>query len=214
MRRTKRKINKLRLIIISALIFIIAFIFVIVSIEKNIEPKVISICEYHCKAELSKIINSSVNEVITQNDIKYTDIAVKLINNGEITAVDIRTENVNKIRSEIAKKINEKISNEAQNEISIPIGSITDLFFLSGKGPEINIQFLPEASVATKISTNLSSSGINQTVHTIFIDITVEAVMILPMKNINITVDSNCILAESIIIGDVPEGLIGNYSKN
>lgn len=214
MRRTKCKINKFRLIIIAALIFIIAFIFVIVSIEKNIEPKVISICEYHGKSELSKIINSSVNDVITENDIKYTDIAVKLINDGEITAVDIRTENVNKIRAEIAKKINDKILNEAQNEISIPIGSITDLFFLSGKGPEIKVQFLPEASVTTKISSNLSSSGINQTVHTIFIDITVDAVMILPMKNINITVDSNCILAESVIIGDVPEGLIGYYSKN
>ena len=196
------------------MIFSVAFISVIFTIEKKLEPKVISICEYRCKSELLQIINSGVNEVITQNEIKYSDIAVKLINNGEISAVDIRTENVNKIRAAIAKKINEKISDEAQNEISVPLGSITNFFFLSGKGPEIKVKFLPEASVTTKTVSGLSSSGINQTVHTVAIDITVDAVMILPMKNINITVDSNCILAESIIIGDVPEGLIGNYSKN
>lgn len=193
----------------SASVFSIMF-----AIEKNIEPKITAICEYYCKSQLSKIINESVSEVIVKNDIKYTDIAVKLLNNNKISAVDIRTENVNKIRSAIVKSINEKIKKDSDNEISIPLGNVSEIFFLSGKGPDINVKFLPEASVNTEIVSKLSSAGINQTAHTVYINITVEAIVILPDKNINICVNSNCILAESILMGDVPEGIIGNYKNN
>ncbi len=213
MRKSKCKINKARLTLIIIVFIIFLFFSILIAIEKSIQPKIVNICNYYCKAQLSKIINNSVSEVITEKNIKYTDIAVKLMNGNEISAVDIRTENVNKIRAAISERITKKIEYESNNEISIPLGNISDLFFLSGRGPEISVIFLPEAAVTTKINSKLSSAGINQTGHTVGINITVDAIIILPSENIEINVSSDCILAESILIGDVPEGIIGNYAE-
>lgn len=210
MRKNKCKINKRRLCLIAIILFIGSTLIFLRAVEKSIEPKVRDICEYYCKSEINRVVSSSVYEVIGRYSIDYNDIAVKLFNKGGISAVDIRTENVNKIKSEIARTVRVNLETEAENEISIPLGNVSELFFLSGRGPEIEIQFLPETSVSTKVVSDFSSAGINQTKHTVYIDITVEAIAVLPTENINLNITSNCILAESILIGDVPQGLVND----
>lgn len=193
------------------IIFASSLFIIIKSIDGRIKPKVKEICTYYCKMQLSQILNDSVEETIVNNNLEYSDIAVRLMDGNKVSAVEIRTENVNKIKSQIIKKIHEKLNEKSNNEISIPIGSISDSFFLSGKGPKIKIKFLPEASVNTDLKSDFSSSGINQTCHTISIDIKAETVVVLPSESFVVSVDSECILAESIIIGNVPDGILTDF---
>lgn len=209
MRKRKAKLHKRKRVLMLILI-IIAFFAALITINQSIEPKVRDICRYYCKSEINQIISSSVYEVINTYEIDYDDIAVKLFNGSKITAVDVRTENVNKIKTEIAKAVNKNIETKSENEILIPLGNVSEFFIFSGKGPEISIKFLPESSVSTHIVSDFSSAGINQTRHTVSINIRVEAIAVLPTENINLDITSNCILAESILIGDVPQGIM-NY---
>ncbi|MBQ8434783.1 MAG: sporulation protein YunB [Oscillospiraceae bacterium] len=210
MRKRKAKLHKRKTILIFIFVVFIAFCAALRTINKNIEPKVRDICEYYCKSEINQMIGSSVYDVINRYEIDYNDIAIKLFDGNEITAVDIRTENVNKIKTEIAETINNNIEAKSENEILIPLGNVSEFFIFSGKGPEISIKFLPESSVSTHIVSDFSSAGINQTRHTVSINIRVEAIAVLPTENINLDITSNCILAESILIGDVPQGIM-NY---
>lgn len=205
MRKTRDKFRKGKLIFILIITaFAVSLFLIIKSIDNKIKPKVKEICTYYCKMQLSKMVNESVEEIILSNNINYSDIAVKLMDENKLSSVEIRTENVNKIQSQIINKIHEKLNEKSNNEISIPIGSVSDSYFLSGRGPEIKVKFLPEGTVDTELKSNFSSSGINQTCHTISIDIKAEAVVILPSESFVISSDSECILAESLIIGDVP----------
>lgn len=203
----KRKI----MLVIMITVFIVSAFMIIRSIENRIEPKVREICTYYCKMQLSQILNDSVEEIIKDNNLEYSDLAVKLLDGKKISAIEIRTENVNKIQSQIVKKIHEKLEEKSESEISIPIGTISDSFFLSGKGPKIKIKFLPEGSVSTDIKSDFSSAGINQTCHKISIDINAETVIVLPSDSFSVSANSKCILAESLIIGDVPDGIISGF---
>lgn len=205
MRKTRDKFRKSKCIFVSIIIvFIISLFFVVRSIENKLNPKIKDICTYYCKSQLSQLVNESVEETILSNNIQYSDIAVKLLDKNKLSSVEIRTENVNKIQAQIINKIHEKLNEKNNNEISIPIGTVSDWFFFNGRGPEIKVKFLPEATVETNIKSDFSSSGINQTCHKISIDINAEAVVILPSESFVVSSDSQCILAESIIIGDVP----------
>lgn len=213
MKKRRYKPSKISMTAIGFVILFFIVILVINAIEKSIEPKVRDICEYYCKSELSQISVGSAYEVIEQYEIDYEDIAVKLIENGEISAVEIRTENVNKIQSAITDKILNNFENNKNSTISIPLGNVCDFLLLSGKGPEIEVQFLPEISVNTRIINDFVSAGINQTKHTFSLEIVIEAIAVLPAENIKLNVSTECILAECILIGDVPQGIIGNYIK-
>ncbi len=211
MRRTKMKVNKRKCVIfILAAVFCTVIFFTIRSIENKIEPKIKDICTYYCKMQLAQILNDSVEETIASNFIEYSDLAVRIMDGNKISAVEVRTENVNKIQSQIVRKVHKKLEEKSKSEISIPIGTVSDSYLLSGKGPKVKIKFLPEGSVNTALKSDFSSAGINQTCHKISIDINAEAVVILPSESFTVSVKSECMLAESLIIGDVPEGIISS----
>lgn len=212
MRKHKIKVNKHRAVLfIIITIFCMVVIFTVKSIENKIEPKIKEICTYYCKMQLAQILNDSVEETIASNYIEYSDLAVRIMDGNKISAVEVRTENVNKIQSQIIRKVHEKLEEKSKAEISIPIGSVSDSYLLSGKGPKVKIKFLPEGSVSTDLKSDFSSAGINQTCHRISIDINAEAVVILPSESFAVSVKSECILAESLIIGDIPKGIISNF---
>lgn len=204
MRKAKCKFKKIRLTILGLTLITIISLVILVAIEKNLEPKIADICKYYCKSEITRIASQSVYEIIEENNVNYDDIIIKLEENGKISAIDISSENVNRLKSAVTEKININFKDKCRNEISIPLGSVSDLFFLSGKGPEIKMQFLPEAYVSAHISSDFSDAGINQTRHTIYLEVAIEAIAVLPSENIRMTVDSNYILAETIYIGDIP----------
>ncbi len=212
MRKKRIKFKKRKAAIIIIVAFCISLIFIIInSLENNIQPKIKELCTYYCKMQLTQILNNSVEEVIAENDIDYSDLTVKLLNGKKISAVELRTENINKIQSWIVKKAGDKIKEKSKSEISIPIGTISDFYFFSGKGPNVQIKFLPESSVTTDINSEFSSAGINQTCHKISIDINAETVIVLPSGSFSVTANSKCVLAESLIIGDVPDNMLPEF---
>ncbi|MGN0614235.1 MAG: sporulation protein YunB [Porcipelethomonas sp.] len=212
MRKSRGKVNRRRLILVVIAIFSVFTFSSLKVIQGRIEPKVRELCTYYCKAQLSRMLSESVEEVITENDLVYSDFVQKHINNGSIEAVEMKMENLNKVQSMIVLKATEKLEKISKNNISVPIGSVSNFYFLSGRGPEIKIRFLPEGDITAKLSSGFSSAGINQTCHTVSVDITAEAVAVLPTENISINVETSCIVAESIIIGDVPGIIPGGYN--
>lgn len=212
MRKKRIKLKKRKTALIIIIAFCISIIFFIVnSLESKIQPKVKELCTYYCKMQLTQILNNSVEEVIAENNIKYSDLTVRLLDGKKISAIELRTENVNKIQSWIVKKADDKIKEKSKNEISIPVGTISDFYFFSGKGPNIKIKFLPESSVTTEINSTFSSAGINQTCHKIYIDINAETIIVLPWGSFSVDANSKCVLAESLIIGDVPDNMISGF---
>ena len=79
----------------------------------------------------------------------------------------------------------------------------------SGRGPEIEIKFLPSGSVSSALNSELTSAGINQSCHKISMNITADITAVFPSGSCKTRVQLNCILAESVIIGEVPDGIIG-----
>ena len=87
---------------------------------------------------------------------------------GKIVSMQANIAIMNKIVSQIALKIQEKIDNQDSRDISIRLGTFTGITLLSGRGPKVPIRISSIGNLDTKISSEFTSAGINQSIHRIF----------------------------------------------
>lgn len=127
------------------------------------------------------------------------------MNLGKIIAINANIIELNKLSSEIAYKIQDKLNNLDKVSVKVPIGRIMGLNIFSGYGPDIDIKLVPMGNIATKFDTQFSSQGINQTKHTIYMNIQSTITVIAPFIGGSVNCNSTVTVAETIIVGDIPD---------
>ena len=118
----------------------------------------------------SKYINSKlkkgsvVNIYFIPNDNTEHQSGVENVDNN-VEILDISDKNGNSITN--SKDILEIDS----REISIPLGTILGISALSGKGPKIKTTVTLASNVTSTINNSFTSTGINQTMHEIYVNV-------------------------------------------
>ncbi len=188
----------LLVVVISLLILAIAYIL------KSISPVIKVVCESSAKTIALKVTEETVNELIT--NVEYDSLMnVKYNEQGKIIAINANVINMNKLSSEISYKIQEKLSNLDKQTAEIPLGKIWGLDVFSGYGPTVKIKIIPVGNTETEYKTEFISEGINQTKHTIYLDIKSTVNIIAPFMTDSVTATSRVTVAETVVIGDIPE---------
>lgn len=183
---------------------IFATIFVLLDIP--IRPVVRENAKYIVKNEVTLMINECVADYLQENNIAYTDlITLSLNDKKEVTAVGTNTIAVNKLKTEITNAIANELKNSRGEKIRVSLGNLFDSYVLDYIGIEFQVKLTDYGFIETDILSSFKSSGINQTIHRINLKIKVEI-------NVNIgtlyqteTVETEILLAETVLLGNVPE---------
>ena len=104
------------------------------------------------------------------------------------------------------------MTNVGKNGLPIKLGTFSGIPFLIGKGPTIQLNIIPIGVVSGKFDSEFSSVGINMTKHTLFLYIDVHVSIVLPVQAYDIYSTNQVLLAESIIVGKVPEVYLNGES--
>lgn len=180
------------------ILFIILFLLCVVN------PIVISIVESKVKADSTIAINNGALEVFDYG-LGYNDLVnLERDVNGNITYLSINSLRINALTLQTVKLSQEYMNNLKDKRVSVPLGTMTGLAFLSGAGPEINFKILPIGAVKANYKSVFEDAGINQTRHMIFIEINADIEVILPLKNTVIKNTVEVYVAENIIVGKIP----------
>ena len=91
----------------------------------------------------------------------------------------------------------------------MPLGAALGLTLLAGSGPRIPISIVPVGSVQTDFETEFEACGINQTRHKVYLQLSASIRIVIPTGAKTTNVTANMLVAESIIVGKVPEKLRG-----
>lgn len=125
--------------------------------------------------------------------------------NGKIISINANIIELNKLSSEIAYKIQDKLNNLDKVSVQIPITSMLGMNIFSGYGPNMNIKLVPMGNIATKFETDFVAQGINQTKHTIYMNIESAITVVAPFIGSSVRCNSTVTIAETIIVGDIPD---------
>jgi len=98
-----------------------------------------------------------------------------------------------------------EMENISRQKLSVPLGAITGSRIFSGWGPDINFRAAAEAAASVRVEDSFLSAGINQTLHSVYLHISVDLQVIAPLSRDSITVDSTVLLAEAVIVGYTPD---------
>lgn len=156
--------------------------------------------------EASTAINRAIMRQIESDNIAY-DRIVYLEKNvqGSISAIKTNMAEVNRLKSEILDTVDEEILEISVSEISLPIGSVILPELFSGKGPALPVRVMSVSTSDAVFTSQFSEAGINQTLHQLLISVSATMTVLTPLGTQNVTADAQVIVAETVIVGAVPQ---------
>ena len=183
-------------------------------IEINIKPTLISICEVKAKVIATRIINDTVREELKKDALKEQILIPTYDNNGRINMIRTDALVMNTISSNIANRVQENIVSLSNQKFSIPLGSALDSQLMANKGPNLNFSIFHQGSVLVDFVTEFDESGINQTRYKIYITVAVDMRIISPVTTSSVTIKNNVLIAEIVIVGEVPDSYMKFPTNN
>lgn len=199
------------------ILFVLAIAsFVVYFSLKSIEPIIEAECTSMAKSIATKISNNEATKVMAS--YSYDDL-INVIKDeqGNIKMVGTNIITVNQIISEIPVHIQEELEKSENNKFQIRLGSLLGSKIFAGRGPNVTFKMEIAGTVDTDLRSEFTSSGINQTLHKIYLEVKCNVIILTPMNTIERQIINQVLLVEGVIVGDVPNAyynLEGINEKN
>ncbi len=165
----------------------------------------------------SDLTNDAIAKQMADGIIQYDRIVYfEKDLDGRITALKTNMSEVNLLKTDILNIINDEILALDTSDIGIPLGSLFLPEFFSGKGPAIPVHILSIRNSDAAFSSAFSQAGINQTLHQLTMEVSVDVAVLVLAETRSFTVNSAVVVAETVIVGEVPQTYLqtgGNYES-
>lgn len=198
----RRILSVLRILILTVL----AVVGLLAYMRYRYQDVIFALAETQVRNTTSDLTNIAIDTQIQSGNIAYDRIVYfeKDIN-GKITALKTNIGEINRLKTDVLKTINQKILALDTSDIGIPIGSLLLPEVLSGRGPSIPIRILAVRNSDAEFFSDFSQAGINQTLHRLIMKVNIDVSVLVLGQTDSFTVTSQVIIAETVIIGDVPD---------
>lgn len=156
--------------------------------------------------QTSNYITAAIDQTVTAQAVSYTDlVTLERSESGDIVALTSNMACANVLRAQLLDAALTALNELEIMEIEVPLGTICDWDLLSGIGPSVKVRILYTGTASAEFENAFSSAGINQTCHQIFFQVNADISVLLPGRQYNTTVSTDVCVAETIIVGKVPE---------
>ena len=194
----------LRLLLIVILLLTIVFLFV----EKNLSQTLLDMAYATAHSIALETVNRAAQQVVGDG-VAYDELMnVQMDAQGRVSMLRANTMRMNQIATQTAIIAQEKLNSIENQLVDVPLGAALGVRFLGGFGPRISVQIVPVGAVSTHFETEFETAGINQTRHKIFLTLETSVSLIVPADSRMVQVTSTVPIAESIIVGQVPDSFV------
>ncbi len=150
-------------------------------------------------------VNDTINRTLAGRDYGYDYfVTIDRDESGAVTAIKANMARINALSSELLSDIVEA-ADRGELSLSIPIGNILGSSLLLGKGPDIPVDITLLTSSRVDFKNEISAAGINQTKHEMKLDVVVDIDVVLPWRTVSTQVVTEILIAETVIVGEVPQ---------
>lgn len=203
MRRNIYRLSAVLLSVLASLVVLLVFF----RIKFNDEIR--TLAQTQVKNSTSDLINDAIDKQIENGNVQYDRIVYfEKDLNGRITALKTNMSEVNRLKTDILNIINDDILALDTSDLGIALGSLVLPEVFSGRGPGIPVQILSIRNSEASFSSAFTEAGINQTLHQINMHVSVDIAVLVLGRTDFFTISSQVVIAETIIVGQVPETLL------
>lgn len=179
---------------------------VIALLEARLRPVVAEIAAAQARNSMAAVVENAVAAGLAARQVSYSDfVTIQRDEGGAITALTTDMARMNLLRAELITAILEALEEADISGVQVPLGSLFDLEPLWAKGPALKARAMTVGTVRAEFDSQLTSAGVNQTLHRIWMEVTVPMTLLLPGGEVEVPLDTRLCVAETVIVGRVPD---------
>ena len=164
------------------------------------------LAETQIRNSTSDLINDAIDKQIELGNIQYDRMVYfEKDLDGRITALKTNMSEVNRLKTDILGLVNNEILALDTSDLGIPIGSLILPELLSGRGFQIPVVSHSIRNSDASFSSQFTEAGINQTLQQLTMEVIVDVTVLVLGQTNSFTVSSSVVVAETVIVGQVPD---------
>ena len=193
-------------VLITLAVALIVAASIIALMEAKLRPVVAELASARAQNAMTAVVENAVTADLAARQVSYADfVTIQRDEGGAITALTTDMARMNLLRAELAAAILEALEGVDVSEIQVPLGSLFDLEPLWAKGPALRVRAMTVGTVQAEFDSQLTSAGVNQTLHRIWLEVNVPMTLLLPGGEVETSLHTRLCVAETVIVGQVPD---------
>ena len=198
-RKLLRKLGTLLVIlgIVCALLLAAADIF--------IRPTLKTLLDYKCRTAAERIISNAVFDKLGGDSTAGDIVSFTFDESGRIAALNTDRVKINSLKALLNDAVNEGIEALGSETVAVSLGTLTGISFLYGTGNELVFRMEPKGRAETRLKSSFTSAGINQTIHSIILEVDTEISPMMTGFSENVAITYDILVAQTVIVGSVPD---------
>lgn len=202
MRRWRRRGTHRKGKAVFAVLLVCVFLFFL---NKQLRPVIESITTNEARIKSVNTINSAVLKDLQKDGVTYTDlVSVERGGDGTVLAITTNMVKMNEMKAEIISTVQKELGDTSHMDVGVPLGTLIGGDILHGRGPKVPLKLTLSGNVTADFKSTFESAGINQTRHQIYLNVHTSVYSFLPGFDTTTDVDTNVLVAETVIVGSVP----------
>lgn len=183
-----------------------AAVIVFVAINVKVRPLLKKMTAVQAEYITNLAVNEAAEDVLAREDIDYQRfVSLHQLDDGTVSSMTTDIREMNKFKTALSKEIQNKLGEHCDREVSVPVGTLTGIDLLTGRGPRIRMKIELYGNVTASLKSSFEDAGINQTRHRIICDVNVGVSAILPVCSSYTDVYNSFTVSETVLLGDVPD---------
>lgn len=179
---------------------------IITLLEAKLRPAVAAIAIAQTQNTMTAVIEEAVTSDLVARQVDYSDfVEIQRDSGGNITALTTHVAQMNLLRSELTSEILEALEAVDVSSIQVPLGSLFDFELFWARGPSLKARAMTVGTVRAEFESEITSAGVNQTLHRIWLEVEVPMTVLLPGGEAEVPVHTRLPVAETVIVGRVPD---------
>lgn len=174
-----------------------------------LRPRIISVSQRFAENEISNVIDREVQSLMLREFLSYEKLTIiSRDSQGRVTSISTNAVTINNFANDLDIKIGDTLDDTDRFENGIYLFSLLGADLFSGFGPKIPIRFQPVSVTHADVAHTFEEAGINQTLHTINLIVSIDVEILLPLAYSTIKVESKMPIAQTLIVGTVPDAYL------
>ena len=179
----------------------------------RLRPLAAAAAQAQAENAVNRLVEKAVLGDLKQRPVGYQDfIVIERDNSGAITALTTDMAAMNQLRGVLLERVLDALEGITVSDIHIPLGSLLGFDVLWARGPTIKVHSMSVGTVSAEFESEFTDAGVNQTLHRIWLEVCVPLKLILPGGRVDTQVETRLCVAETVIVGQVPDAYLNMAS--
>lgn len=204
-KRVKRKGASRALWLLAAFLFAV-LLFLLLALERNLRPVAKTVAKIKSREVCVNVMQAAVRDLLeTQPQLFDELFSITQDNIGHVTGAVCNPAELAIVQNTLEGAVSEALQNSRLLKFPVPMGTLSGMQLLAGLGPGVPVRAVPLSAVQSRVETQLTSGGVNQTVLEVDVVLSVEMSTLLAGSETHETVESRIRAAQVMVVGEVPQ---------